>query len=209
MALLRRERTGRGDYVDVAMMDSLIAAMPNNYGPPLAEKRQPVVSDERSWGGNAMYRLYETADGRFVALGGAEIKFARNLLTALGRPDLVALCMLPPGPGQQPVRDFLEQKFREKTRDEWVAWMADKDVAFAPVKSLREGLDDPQVREREMVVVDDRGWEHIGLPIKFTERARPGRCQRCRSAASIPRRFCAGSATATPSSSAMKAKGVF
>ena len=53
MALLRRERTGKGDYVDVAMLDSLIAAMPNNYGPPLAERRQPVAKDERSWGGNA------------------------------------------------------------------------------------------------------------------------------------------------------------
>jgi crotonobetainyl-CoA:carnitine CoA-transferase CaiB-like acyl-CoA transferase len=173
MALLRRERTGKGDYVDVAMMDSLIAAMPNNYGPPLAERREPVAKDERSWGGNAMYRLYETKDGRFVALGGAEIKFAGNLLTALGRPDLVELCRLPPGPGQQPVRDFLEQTFREKTRDEWVAWMADKDVAFAPVNGLREGLDDPQVRAREMVVLDQRGWEHIGLPVKF--RDEPGR----------------------------------
>jgi crotonobetainyl-CoA:carnitine CoA-transferase CaiB-like acyl-CoA transferase len=173
MALLRRERTGKGDYVDVAMMDSLIAAMPNNYGPPLAERREPVAKDERSWGGNAMYRLYETKDGRFVALGGAEIKFAGNLLTALGRPDLVELCRLPPGPGQQPVRDFLEQTFREKTRGEWVAWMADKDVAFAPVNGLREGLDDPQVRAREMVVLDQRGWEHIGLPVKF--RDEPGR----------------------------------
>jgi crotonobetainyl-CoA:carnitine CoA-transferase CaiB-like acyl-CoA transferase len=120
-----------------------------------------------------MYRLYETRDGRFVALGGAEIKFARNLLSALGRPDLVALCQLPPGAGQQPLRDFLEQKFRERTRDEWVAWMADKDVAFAPVNSLREGLEDPQVRHREMVVEDERGWEHIGLPVKFTDE--PGR----------------------------------
>jgi crotonobetainyl-CoA:carnitine CoA-transferase CaiB-like acyl-CoA transferase len=173
MALLRRERTGKGDYLDVAMMDSLIAAMPNNYGPPLAERREPVPKDERSWGGNAMYRLYETKDGRFVALGGAEIKFASNLLSALGRPDLVELCRLPPGAGQQPVRDFLEQTFREKTRDEWVAWMADKDVAFAPVNGLREGLDDPQVRAREMVVQDQRGWEHIGLPVKFQDE--PGR----------------------------------
>jgi len=208
MALLRRERTGRGDYVDVAMMDSLIAAMPNNYGPPLAEKRQPVAKDERSWGGNAMYRLYETRDGRFVALGGAEIKFARNLLTALGRPDLIELCKLPPGSGQEPVRDFLEQKFKEKTRNEWVAWMADKDAAFAPVKSLREGLDDPQVRHREMVVEDDRGWEHIGLPIKFEDE--PGRVD-----AALPERgqhseeILRGLGYGDAELRAMKAKGVF
>jgi crotonobetainyl-CoA:carnitine CoA-transferase CaiB-like acyl-CoA transferase len=173
MALLRRERTGRGDYLDVALMDALIASMANNYGPPMAERRQPVPKDERSWGGNAMFRVYRTSDGRFVALGGAEIKFARNLLTALGRPDLVELCRLPPGPGQQPVREFLERSFKTRTQAEWISWMADKDVAFAPVKTLREGLDDPQVRHREMVVEDGRGWEHIGLPIKYEDE--PGR----------------------------------
>ena len=154
MALLRRERTGRGDYLDLAMMDALIASMPNNYGAAMAERRQPVVKEERSWGGSALYRVYETRDGRFVALGGAELKFATNLLEALGRPDLIALCQLPPGAGQRPVHDFLEQTFRTRTRDEWVAWMAGKDVAFAPVKTLREGLDDPQVRHRRMVVED-------------------------------------------------------
>ena len=173
MALLRRARTGKGDYLDIALLDALIAAMPNNYGPPMAEKRDPVPKDERSWGGNAMFRVYETKDGRFVALGGSEIKFATNLLTALGRPDLIELCKLPPGPGQQPVREFLEATFRTRTQAEWVAWMADKDVAFAPVKTLREGLDDPQVRHREMVVEDGRGWEHIGLPIKYA--GEPGR----------------------------------
>jgi crotonobetainyl-CoA:carnitine CoA-transferase CaiB-like acyl-CoA transferase len=208
MALLRRERTGRGDYIDVAMMDALLAAMPNNYGPPLAEKRQPVAKDERSWGGNAMYHLYETGDGRFVALGGSEIKFARNLLTALGRPELIELCKLPPGPGQQPVRDFLERTFGEKTRDEWVAWMADKDVAFAPVKTLREGLDDPQARHREMVVEDDRGWEHVGLPLKFGHE--PGRVdatlpERGQHSEEILRELGYGDAEL----SAMKAKGVF
>jgi crotonobetainyl-CoA:carnitine CoA-transferase CaiB-like acyl-CoA transferase len=173
MALLRRQQTGKGDYVDIAMMDALIASMPNNYGPPMAEKRQPVPKDERSWGGNAMFRVYETRDGRFVALGGSEIKFATNLLTALDRPDLIELCRLPPGPGQQPVRDFLEAKFKTRTQAEWIRWMADQDVAFAPVKTLREGLDDPQVRHREMVVEDARGWEHIGLPVKY--RNEPGR----------------------------------
>jgi crotonobetainyl-CoA:carnitine CoA-transferase CaiB-like acyl-CoA transferase len=173
MALLRRTQTGRGDYLDVAMMDALIASMPNNYGPPLAEQRQPVAKEERSWGGNAMYRVYETKDGRFVALGGSEIKFASNLLTALGRPDLIVLCEQPPGPAQTPVAEFLAATFQIKTQAEWVDWMADKDVAFAPVKTLREGLDDPQVRHRDMVVEDERGWEHIGTPIRFQDE--PGR----------------------------------
>jgi len=190
------------------MMDSLIAAMPNNYGPPLAEGRQPVAKDERSWGGNALYRIYETKDGRFVALGGAEIKFATNLLSALGRPDLIELCRLPPGPGQKPVRDFLEQRFKERTQGEWVAWMADKDVAFAPLKTLREGLDDPQVRHREMVVEDERGREHIGLPIKFQDE--PGRVDaRLSERGQQSEEIVRGLGYGDDELRAMKAKGVF
>ena len=168
------------------MMDALIASLPNGYGLPMTERRQPVAKHERTWGGNAMYRVYETKDGKFVALGGAELKFATNLLSALGRPDLIPLCRLPPGPGQDPVRDFLTETFSTRTQAEWVDWMAGKDIAFAPVKTLREGLDDLQARHRAMVVEDARGWEHLGVPIKLpTSLAGPFDSP---ATASIPRR---------------------
>ncbi len=190
------------------MMDALLAGMPNNYGPPMAERRSPVAKDERSWGGNAMYRLYETADGKFVALGGAEQKFATNLLTALGRPELIPLCALPPGAGQRPVHEFLSAAFRERTQAEWVAWMADKDIAFAPVKSLREGLDDPQVRAREMVVLDERGGEHVGLPVKFQDE--PGRVDFALPAlGQHSKDILAGLGYTEAELAAMKANGVF
>ena len=167
MALFRRERTGEGDYLDLAMMDALLASIPNNLGPPMVEKRPPVVKDERTWGGQAMLNIYETRDGRFIVLGGAEIKFAANLLNAFDRPDLVELCARPPGEAQAPARAFLKDLFATRDQSDWVAWMADKDIAFAPVQNLREALDDPQARARKMVVEDERGWEHIGNPLKF------------------------------------------
>jgi len=169
MALLRRQTTGKGDYLDVAMMDALMASLPNGYGLPMTDGTQPVTKHERTWGGNAMYRVYETADGQFVVLGAAEIKFATNLLNALGRPDLIALCRQPPGPAQDPVRAFLTETFLSRTQAEWVEWMAGRDIAFAPVKTLREGLDDPQVRHRRMVLEDGRGWEHLGIPLAFAD----------------------------------------
>jgi crotonobetainyl-CoA:carnitine CoA-transferase CaiB-like acyl-CoA transferase len=137
MALLRRQTTGKGDYLDVAMLDALMASLPNGYGLPMTTGEQPDARHERTWGGNAMYRVYKTADGKFVALGGAEIKFATNLLTALGRPDLIELCKQPPGPGQDPVRAFLTGTFLTKTQTEWVDWMAGKDVAFAKGSMIR------------------------------------------------------------------------
>ena len=173
MALLRRERTGEGDYLDVAMMDSIFACMPNNVGAVFADKVPPVPAQERIWGGNALYRIYETQDERHVVLGGAELKFARNLLEALGRDDLIPLCALPPGAGQLPVVAFLEQTFRSRTQREWIEFFDGLDVCFAPVNDLRQGFDLEQTRHRNMVLVDDDGREHIGVPTKFLRE--PGR----------------------------------
>ena len=167
MALYRRAKTGEGDYLDLSMMDALMASVPNNLGPPMAEKRPPVVKEERAWGGQAMLNVYETSDGRFIVLGGAELKFAANLLEAVGRDDLIELCKQPPGKAQAPVIAYLRDLFLTRTQSEWVAWMADKDIAFSPVQNLREALDDPQLRARRMVIEDEDGHEHIGNPLRF------------------------------------------
>jgi len=84
MALLRRERTGAGDYLDIAMHDAMVAAGPNILGPTLAENRQPNPKDERTTGGSAFYQIYDTKDGRHLVLAGQEMKFVHNLLAALG-----------------------------------------------------------------------------------------------------------------------------
>lgn len=167
MALLRRKDTGEGDYIDLAMMDSLMACVPNNMGSVFAEKKAPVVKDERTWGGYAMYNIYETKDEKYVVLGASEMHFAINVLNKMQRPDLIQYCEPPPGSTQEPVKAFLRETFAGKTQAEWVEWFADVDAAFAPVNDLRQGADDPQIRAREMIVEDDRGWEHIGIPIKF------------------------------------------
>lgn len=173
MALLRRNQTGQGDYIDLAMMDSLIASIPNNLGTVFAEKKPPVVKEERTWGGYAMYNIYETADGKYVVLGASEIHFARNVLEKMGRLDLLPHCEPPPGPTQQPVKDFFTDTFKSRTQAEWIEWFADVDAAFAPVNDLRQGIEDPQIRAREMIVEDERGNEHLGIAIKF--RHEPGR----------------------------------
>ncbi len=173
MALLRRSQTGRGDFLDIAMMDSLMAWMPNSMGPVFGENRMPNPREERIWGGHAMYNIYETRDGRHFVLGGSELKFTRNLLTDLGRPDLIELCKQGPGPVEEPVREFLRQTFRQKTLAEWQDWFIGRDIAFSPVKNLLEAINDPHARHRRMVVTDDQGLKHLGIPIKL--RDEPGR----------------------------------
>ena len=173
MALLRREKTGRGDYVDCAMYDCVVSWSANVTGPVFAEGRSPEPASERTLGGAAFYQIYETKDHRYITLGGSEIKFATNLLDALGRPDLIDLCKQPPGPVQMPVQKFLEETFLTRTMDEWEAWFEDKDVCFGPVRTLHEAYQHPFMQEREMLLFDEQGLEHIGLPIKY--RDEPGR----------------------------------
>jgi crotonobetainyl-CoA:carnitine CoA-transferase CaiB-like acyl-CoA transferase len=169
MALLRRKDTGRGDYIDLAMMDSLMACLPNSMGSVFADKEAPSVKQERIWGGNAMYNIYQTADQKFIVLGASEIHFAENLLRKLERLDLLPLCAQPPGPSQEPVREFFCETFQSQSQDYWVQWFEDVDAAFAPVNSLRQGADNEQVRYRQMIVVDENGREHIGIPMKFLD----------------------------------------
>ena len=173
MALLRREKTGQGDYIDLAMMDSLFAAMPNLMGSTFADKTPPVWKEERTGGGYAFYQIYETKDGRHVVLGASEMHFAETVMKKFGREDLIEACKPPPGKSQEPARQFLRETFRTRTQAEWVEWFEGVDAAFAPVKNLREACDDPQVRHRGMIFEDERGWEHIGVPIKFA--AEPGK----------------------------------
>ena len=151
MALIGREKTGQGDHIDIAMFDSLLPWGAHIAGSALAGGPAPKSNNQRSLGGAAFYNVYETADGRHVVLGGREIKFARALLTALGRPDLIALAEAEAGEVQAPLIAFLRETFRSRSRDEWDAYMADLDVAYAPVLDFAEAFAQPHIAERGLL----------------------------------------------------------
>lgn len=173
MALLRREQTGKGDYVDISMQDSLASWLVNVVGPVFAEDRAADPKKERSFGGNAMYNIYDCADDNSLTLGGSEYKFAINLFTALGRPELAELCKRPPGDQQAPARDFLRKTFGKKPLAHWCSVLDGIDVCWAPVRSLHEGLQSEQLQARDMRLelpdknADGQTVTHLGIPIKF------------------------------------------
>jgi crotonobetainyl-CoA:carnitine CoA-transferase CaiB-like acyl-CoA transferase len=169
MALLRRERTGRGDTLDISMQDSLVSWMVNIISPVFAEGRELEPSSERSLGGNAFYNLYRCADGGSLTLGGSEIKFAANLLSALGRPDLIERCKLPPGRGQDPVREFLAATFACRDLRHWEDFLGKLDLCWAPVKGVHEAMQSQHLGARAMKLDFADGQTHLGIPIKFAE----------------------------------------
>ena len=174
MALYAREKSGKGDYIDIAMFDTLLAWTANVTAPVFAEDRAPVAKEMRPFGGQAMNRIYETKDGQYVVLGGSEVKFAENLLKALGRLDLLAYARVEPGKGQEPLIDYFIATFKTKSRAEWEAFLSGVDLCWAPVRTLKDGFDDAQTKARGMVMKDGAGNRHIGPAIKFrSDPAKP------------------------------------
>jgi crotonobetainyl-CoA:carnitine CoA-transferase CaiB-like acyl-CoA transferase len=178
MALYRRDNvvngTGQGDYLDISMQDSLLSWTPNVMGIPFAENKSPQVQQQRSFGGGSFYNLYETTDHKWLALGGSEHKFVKNLLTALGRPDLIAAGSTPPGPSHEPVKVFLREIFATKTLAEWTVFLDGVDVCWAPVRDLYEATQEAHLAVRGTIHVDADRAKHLNNPIKFTnEPAQP------------------------------------
>jgi crotonobetainyl-CoA:carnitine CoA-transferase CaiB-like acyl-CoA transferase len=169
MALLAREKTGKGDYIDIAMYDALLAWTANVTAPVFAEDRAPVAKEMRPFGGQAMNRIYATSDGKYLVLGGSEVKFAENLLTAFGRLDLLDYARVEPGPGQKPLVEYFIETFLSKTLCEWETFLAGIDVCWAPVRTLKDGFADAQTLARAMVLKDEAGNRHIGPAIKFQD----------------------------------------
>ena len=169
MALLRQRRTGRGDYLDLSMHDSLLAWTPHITPAVFAGDRSPDLPRERLYGGSAFYNLYRTADRRHLALGGSEHKFAENFLNKAGRPDLVPLAHEPAGDAQAPLRAFLRDLIATRSMDDWLAWLADVDACYAPVLDLKSALDSQAKAGRGMLQREAAGEPHLGDPIRFAD----------------------------------------
>ncbi len=169
MTLIGRDKSGRGDYIDCAMFDSLLPWCAHIAGSAIAGGEPPRSASQRSLGGAAFYQVYTTSDARHIVLGGREEKFVANLLTALDRSDLIPLGSAPAGE-QGVLIEFLRATFATRSCDDWVVWFADKDVAFSPVLDFREALDQPHVAERGLLIEGAKkegGGHMIGPAIRF------------------------------------------
>lgn len=150
-ALYERERSGRGQVIDAAMVDgvSLLAQMAwtmKSVG-TLKDERESFMLD----GGAPFYRTYETADGKYVAVGAIEPQFFAQLLDGLGLdPDEV-------GPqldrsGYPRMQRLFAERFASKTRDEWMAIFAGTDACVTPVLTWSEAAESEHLRARSTLV---------------------------------------------------------
>jgi len=170
-ALVERDRTGRGRFVDTAMLDGVVSWLTIHAGTFLATGEEPGRGAMPLSGGYACYRVYRCADHRWLTVGALEPQFWRALCEALGVPELVDEQFGPPEQ-QLEMSGRLEAMFAERPRQEWLEVLAGLEVCVGPVSSLEEALRDPQVLHRGMVTATGPG-----SPFRFdgaqTMAARP------------------------------------
>ena len=180
LAILAREKTGKGQFVDIAMMDGAMSWLAMHAGNYWGDGREPKRGEQNLNGGYACYNVYKTGDGRYLAVGALEEKFWMAFLKTLDKEELFTdhLAGLD---RQAEMIGEIQKIIITKTLDEWISIFQGVDACVSPVNSLAQAFADPQIKDRKMMVPltyrNKQGAEktllQLGIPIKLSET--PGR----------------------------------
>ncbi len=149
-AVYHRSMTGKGQFVDVSMLDGCIPFNSLDGAGFLVSGKQPGREQELLNGG-CLYDYYETKDGEYMSVGSLEPKFWKEFCKAIGREDLIPGTVWPKDLDR--VKDEIRKIFKTKTKEEWVEIFSQYDACVQPVLNLKEALlEDQHIKERKMVV---------------------------------------------------------
>ncbi len=179
IALIAREKTGQGQFVDVTYTDAVISLMDMEtvsffLTGTVARRGETFITGAVAWS-----NVYKCKDGEYFSVACGEFHFWENLCRAIQREDLIAYHSYPPERQDKGIK-ALTEIFLTKTRDEWWEFFKDKDTCVAPVYYINEAVRDPQVLHREMVLERDHPTlgtvRQIGFPVKLSDT--PARIKR-------------------------------
>jgi len=149
-ALFVRQATGKGQYIDISMMDGIVAMLPFPASLLWGLGKTPQRGDTLLSGRFPCYSVYETEGGEYISIGALEPRFWVELCKKLEREDFIPF-QYDEGEKRGEIFLFLERTFRGKTREEWMEILKDLDVCIGKVLHLDEAFKDPQVVHRRMV----------------------------------------------------------
>jgi crotonobetainyl-CoA:carnitine CoA-transferase CaiB-like acyl-CoA transferase len=167
-ALIARDVTGRGQMVDMSMLDG--AMFWNVYHTLLhqLQGRAPGRGETQLTGHHPCYAVYQTKDDRWVTVGAYEDYFWATFCRHFGREDFIPH-QWDEGAKREEMMAFFQAAFRAKTLDEWRTELAEVEFCFGPVNTLEEAFVDPQIRHRGMVVeLGGIPSPVLGPPIKLS-----------------------------------------
>jgi len=165
LALRRRDRTGEGAYLDIAMGENLLPLAYWGLGNGFTTGAWPNGGDALVTGGSPRYQIYRTADGRFVAAAPIEDRFWNNFCNLIGlSPELQSADSDP-----ETVKSVIAGIIAGRTADAWRAVFAGQDVCCSIVVSLEEAVADPHFAARgcfaRKVVADGRSIPSLSGPV--------------------------------------------
>jgi alpha-methylacyl-CoA racemase len=137
LALIEREKSGKGQVVDAAMVDGATHLLTYFFGLVAHGLMTPDIGTNMLDGGAPYYQTYETADGKFMAVGAIEARFYELFIEGLGLDP----SSLPPQNDRARWPELtarFAEVFRTRTRDDWTAIFEGKDACVAPVLELHE-----------------------------------------------------------------------
>jgi crotonobetainyl-CoA:carnitine CoA-transferase CaiB-like acyl-CoA transferase len=176
IALHARQTSGEGKFVDVSMLEGTMALLPIALSHWMAGEPMRVGEKTELTGTVPFYNVYQTADGRFLALGAIEPKFWENFCRAIRRPELTSQ-QFASGAERERVFQEVTQTLASRTLAEWVAVFEGLDVCCEPVESLDEVLANPHLRHRGMVqqAAHPSGgvFKQLGTALKFSDVEAP------------------------------------
>ncbi|MGY6551133.1 MAG: CaiB/BaiF CoA transferase family protein [Erythrobacter sp.] len=162
-ALYERERSGKGQVVDAAIVDGATSLMSFFFG----VRNVPHLSTSRGKGmlGGAahFYRCFECADGREVALGSIEPQFYAEMLRLAGAPEDLAAGQMNPA-NWDDYADQLAALFATKTQAEWCELLEGTDACFAPVLDIEEARSHPHMAARGAYIEHEGEWHPAPAP---------------------------------------------
>ncbi|HKZ98430.1 MAG TPA: CaiB/BaiF CoA-transferase family protein [Thermoplasmata archaeon] len=153
-ALRTRDRTGRGEFIDVSIFDTTVALMLLNIAHFLGAREEPSPGETILTGVFPFYNLYETEDGRWLAVGAVEGKFWRRLCELLSLPRLADV-QFGDVEARRRVTEAVAAAFRTKTGAEWERLLASEDLPVALVRRVSEVVEDPHVAARGLLAAAD------------------------------------------------------
>jgi len=176
-ALFEREKSGKGQVIDAAIVDGVSNLM-TMFAGLLPGKRISLDRSRNLLAGSApFYRTYRCADGREVAIGPLEPQFWTELLRRLGLdPEAEGLTQAESGWG--PTGKRLEEIFASRTSREWDYIFANSDACFAPVLSLEEAMANEHLESRE-TYIQHEGLKQVAPAPRFSRT--PGMIRETRS----------------------------
>lgn len=164
-ALFARERSGEGAALDISMHESALYWVMLPGARDLIDDGASARGELPTFGVHACYNVYETSDGRQIALGALEAKFWATFCEAVGRPDLAARHLTPEA-DQARLLAEVQAIFRTRTRDEWLQFFTARDVCLSPVNSPAEAFADPHIQARGGIVTG-AGLRAVRAPFGF------------------------------------------